>query len=183
VASKDWDEVQLICSGDTQAYQHLVDRHQRQVTRLMWRFSRNPTVHEELVQDVFVEAYLHLRGYQGKAPFEHWLSRIAVRVGYRFWKQEARYRKEQTLTDEHWSRIAEADASIDSFDAGELLHLLLSQLSPRDRLVLTFRYIEELDVAQTAKRIGWSEAMVKVQSLRAKKKLEKLVKSRIERIT
>ncbi|MCF7974021.1 MAG: RNA polymerase sigma factor [Phycisphaerae bacterium] len=180
-ASKDWDEVQQICSGDTQAYQHLVDRHQRQVTRLMWRFSRDPVVHEELVQDVFVEAYLHLRGYQGKAPFEHWLSRIAVRVGYRFWKQEARYRKEKSLTAEHWSQIAEADFNIDAFDAGELLHRLLSQLPSRDRLVLTFRYIEELDVAQTAKKIGWSEAMVKVQSLRAKKKLEKLVKSGLER--
>jgi RNA polymerase sigma-70 factor (ECF subfamily) len=175
VASNDWLEVQRICSGDTEAYQHLMDRHQGQVSRLMWRFSRNPGVHEELVQDVFVEAYLHLRGYQGKAPFEHWLSRVAVRVGYRFWKSEARHRRQQSLTPEHWSQIATADAQIDAFEAGELLHRLLSQLPPRDRLVLTFRYLEELDVAQTAQKIGWSEAMVKVQCLRARRKLEKMV--------
>jgi RNA polymerase sigma-70 factor (ECF subfamily) len=174
--SSDWNEVHQICSGDTQAYQHLMDRHQVQVSRLMWRFSRDPLVHEELVQDVFVEAYLHLRGYQGKAPFEHWLSRVAVRVGYRFWKSEARHRKQQSLTPEHWSQIAGADARIDAFEAGELLHRLLSQLSPRDRLVLTFRYLEELDVAQTAEKIGWSESMVKVQCLRARRKLEKMVK-------
>ncbi len=176
VVSNDWNEVQKICSGDTQAYQHLMDRHQEQVSRLMWRFSRDPLVHEELVQDVFVEAYLHLRGYQGKAPFEHWLSRVAVRVGYRFWKSEARHRKHQSLTPEHWSQIGAADTHVDAFEAGELLHRLLSQLPPRDRLVLTFRYLEELDVAQTAEKIGWSEAMVKVQCLRARRKLEKMVK-------
>ncbi len=180
VAANDWDEVQKICSGDTQAYQILVDRHQTQVARLMWRFSRDPLVHEELVQDVFVEVYLHLRGYRGLAPFEHWLSRIAVRVGYRFWKLEARHNKCQSLTPEHWSQIAEANSSIEAFEAGELLHRLLSQLTPRDRLVLTFRYIEELDVAQTARKIGWSESMVKVQCLRARRKLEKMIDAGIK---
>ena len=174
-ASSDWNEVQKICSGDTQAYRTLMDRYQTHVSRLMWRFSRDSLVHEELVQDVFVEVYLHLKGYQGKAPFEHWLSRVAVRVGYRFWKQEARHRTQQSLTMEHWSQIAEANTSIEAFEAGELLHRLLSQLPPRDRLVLTFRYLEELDVAQTAQKIGWSEAMVKVQCLRAKRKLDKMV--------
>lgn len=174
-ALRDWHEIQKICSGDTEAYRTLMDRHQTHVSRLMWRFSRDPLAHEELVQDVFVEAYLHLNGYQGKAPFEHWLSRIAVRVGYRFWKLEARHRKHQSLTAEHWSQIAAANTSIDALEAGELLHRLLAQLSPRDRLVLTFRYLEELDVAQTAEKIGWSQAMVKVQCLRAKRKLDKMV--------
>ncbi len=176
-ASSDWDEIQQICSGDAQAYRALMDRHQTYVSRLMWRFSRDPLVHEELVQDVFVEAYLHLKGYQGKAPFEHWLSRISVRVGYRFWKLQARHRKHQSLTAEHWSQIAEANTRFDAIEAGELLHRLLSQLSPRDRLVLTFRYLEELDVAQTAEKIGWSQSMVKVQCLRAKRKLERLVQT------
>ena len=54
------------------------------------------------------------------------------------------------------------------------MHRLLAQLPPRDRLVLTLRYLEECDVAETARRIGWTQTMVKVQTLRARKKLEKI---------
>ena len=37
-----------------------------------------------------------------------------------------------------------------------------------------FRYLEECDVAETARRTGWTKSMVKVQTWRARKKLEKL---------
>jgi hypothetical protein len=71
--------------GDSDAYRRLIERHQEHVGRILWRFSRDRLVHEELVQDVFVEAYMSLSSYRAKAPFAHWLSRIATRVGYRYW--------------------------------------------------------------------------------------------------
>jgi RNA polymerase sigma-70 factor (ECF subfamily) len=56
-----------------------------------------------------------------------------------------------------------------------LLHDLLAQLPPRDRLVLTLRYLDQCDVEQTARRIGWTKTMVKVQTMRARKRLQKLI--------
>jgi len=88
--SNDLDDARQTRRGDPEAYRRLIERHQGSVARMLWRFSRDRGVHEELVQDVFVEAYLSLDGYHGKAPFEHWLARIATRVGYRYWKQKAR---------------------------------------------------------------------------------------------
>ena len=55
-----------------------------------------------------------------------------------------------------------------------MLHGLLEELPPRDRLVLTLRYLEELSVEETAERTGWSRAMVKVQAWRAREKLKRL---------
>src|SRR5512146_2070442 len=82
-AASDVDDIRLARQGDSDAYRRLVERHQNQVARILWRFSRDRLVHEELVQDVFVEAYMSLGGYNGKAPFDHWLACIATRVGYR----------------------------------------------------------------------------------------------------
>jgi RNA polymerase sigma factor (sigma-70 family) len=48
-------------------------------------------------------------------------------------------------------------------------------MPPRDRLVLTLRYLEQCDVAETARRTGWTRTMVKVQTLRARNKLRKLI--------
>jgi DNA-directed RNA polymerase specialized sigma24 family protein len=48
-------------------------------------------------------------------------------------------------------------------------------MAPRDRLVLTLRYLEECDVVETARRTGWTKTMVKVQTLRARNRLRKLI--------
>lgn len=169
------EDVRLSRQGDSDAYTRLIKQHQSHVSRIMWRFSRDRLVHEELVQDVFVEAYMSLGSYRKKAPFGHWLSRIATRVGYRYWKQQARRQETESFTLAEWDQLP--DKSPDEMEpaqAAELLHRLLGQLSPRDRLVLTLRYLEGCDVAETARRTGWTKSMVKVQSLRARKRLEKL---------
>ncbi len=172
----EFEDVRQSRQGDSDAYRRLIERHQEQVGGILWRFSRDRIVHEELVQDVFVEAYMSLRSYRGKVPFEHWLSRIATRVGYRYWKQMARRRETESFTVEEWDQVADGPAEqMDPSEAASLIHRLLAQLPPRDRLVLTLRYLEECDVAETARRMGWTRGMVKVQALRAKKKLEKLI--------
>ena len=174
--SLDIGDVRLSRQGDPDAYKRLIERHQQEIGKIMWRFSRNRTVHEELVQDVFVEAYISLATYKQRAPFTHWLTRIATRVGYRFWKQKAREKKFERFSFEEWDRLTiEAPEEIDSSRAGELLHNLLGQLPPRDRLILTLRYLEGCDVVETAHRTGWTKSMVKVQTFRAKRKLQKLL--------
>jgi RNA polymerase sigma-70 factor (ECF subfamily) len=174
-ASVDIEDIRRSRGGDSDAYRRLVERHQGHVGRILWRFSRDRLVHEELVQDVFVEAYMSLNSYRGKAPLDHWLSRIATRVGYRYWKLAARKRRTESLTLAEWDMVPdESTEEMDPSRAAALVHRLLAQLRPRDRLVLTLRYLEGCDVAETARRTGWTKSMVKVQSGRARKKLEKL---------
>jgi RNA polymerase sigma-70 factor (ECF subfamily) len=177
VQAMDEADIRASREGDPEAYRRLVERYQGQVSRIVWRFSRDRQVHEELVQDVFVEAYLSLGGFRGSAPFGHWLSRVATRVGYHYWKQASRHQKAEGLTPEEMEQWASAEADpLEAEDAAALVHKVLAQLPPRDRLVLTLRYLEECDVTETAERTGWTQTMVKVQTLRAKKKLEKLLR-------
>ncbi|OHB63337.1 MAG: hypothetical protein A2168_02455 [Planctomycetes bacterium RBG_13_50_24] len=168
-------DVRLSLQGDSDAYTRLIKQHQSHVSRMLWRFSRDRLVHEELVQDVFVEAYLSLNSYREKAPFGHWLSRIATRVGYRYWKQLARRGETESFSLAEWDELpGKSPDQMDPGRAADLLHRLLGQLRPRDRLILTLRYLEGCDVAETARRTGWTKSMVKIQSMRARKRLEKL---------
>lgn len=175
--SADLEDIEKTREGDPDAYQRLVERFQDHVARILWRFTRDRALHEELVQDVFVEAYLSLNTFRGHAPFEHWLARIATRVGYRFWKEKAKRKEAQTFSLAEWDQAVDDDAirNIEADQAADLLHGLLEQLPPRDRLVLMLRYLEGCDVAETARRTGWTRTMVKVQALRARDKLKKLV--------
>jgi RNA polymerase sigma-70 factor, ECF subfamily len=161
-------------AGDGEAYRRIVGRHQSSIARRMRRFTRDAATVEELVQDVFVEAYFSLRGFSGRAPFEHWLNRIATRVGYAFLKKRQKQMKTSGNAIELENCVAAESVNPD--EAAETLHRLLDLLPPRDRLVVTLMYLENRSVADTAALIGWSQAMVKVQAFRARSKLRKLLK-------
>ena len=175
MADADRADIQAALAGDQAAYARLVGRHQDAVAKRMWRFTRDRQELEELVQDVFVQAWMSLKGFRGDAPLAHWLSRIATRVGYRFWKK--RQQHSRTLPLEDWDAVEAAATGneLEAREAAEKLHELLAQLPPRDRLVLTLLYIEELSVAEAAAQAGWSKTMVKVQAFRARKKLRTLL--------
>jgi RNA polymerase sigma-70 factor (ECF subfamily) len=77
-----------------------------------------------------------------------------------------------------WHRSVEPVNNDSAEAAAALVHGLLGELPPRDRLVLTLIYLEGCSVAQAAELSGWSQTMVKVQAHRARKKLKKLLDER-----
>ena len=175
----DLDDIRNTFDGDENAYKRLIERYQQKIASMMWRFSRNRNTHEELVQDVFVEVYLSLSNYGQKAPFSHWLSRIATRVGYRYWKMQQRKKRFDTVALKDWDQLSViSPENMDPNEAAELIHRLLGLLPPRDRLILTLRYLEECSIEEAAKRTGWSKTMVKVQTWRARGKLKMLIEQR-----
>ncbi|MGN6626073.1 MAG: RNA polymerase sigma factor [Tepidisphaeraceae bacterium] len=172
-------DIDRAAGGDGAAYARIVGAYQQAVARRMMRFGRNRADVEELVQEVFVEAYFSLGGYRSEAPFEHWLQRIATRVGYRYWKRRQRERREVAGLAIELEQVAAAgdERAIDAADAAELLRGVLDRLPPRDRLVITLLHVEGRSVEEAARLSGWSRTMVKVQAYRARAKLRRLLES------
>jgi RNA polymerase sigma-70 factor (ECF subfamily) len=166
-------DVQKSLEGDGDAFRRIVHRYQQHIGDYMWRFTRDGNQCEELVHEVFVEAYFSLSSYAARAPFLHWLKRIATRVGYRCWKQRQRHR-EVSLGEEALAELAATTDANSAREAGELVQQLLSRLAPRDRLVMTLMYLESCGMAEIAELTGWSHSMVKVQAHRARKRLRKI---------
>ena len=157
--------------GDAAAYARVIAGHQVRIARHMRAFSRNPPVIDELVQEVFVEAYFSLRGLRDKAAFAAWLTRIATGVGYRYWKKSRR-RNEVDRHELWWHKLAKEEAErLDPATAAQLVQDLLEQVPPRDRLVLVLVYVQGHGMDEAARLAGWSKTMTKVQAFRARRKL------------
>lgn len=171
---QDATDIRDSLAGDGDAYARLVKRYQQPIASAMWRFTRDHQQWEELVQEVFVEGYLSLKTYSAKAPLLHWLRRIATRVGYRYWKNQQRRKNETRWTEETEELASTAGEVGSSQEAAELVHRMLAELAPRDRLVMTLTYLEEHNIAEVAQLTGWSKSMVKVQLHRARKRLTKI---------
>ncbi len=175
VCEEDRKDIAESLAGNGEGFARLVRRYQDRVAAQMWRFTRDAVVLDQLVQDVFVEAYLSLKGFRGRAPFLHWLRRIATRVGFRYWKSKARIEERQQNLEETNLNLAAAPETLAPGQAAEMLHHLFGKRPPADRLVLTLFYFEECDLREISARSGWNRALVKVRLHRARKKLKSLL--------
>jgi RNA polymerase sigma factor (sigma-70 family) len=136
---------------------------------------------EDLAQEVFVKLFAHLEQYEFRAevPFEHWVSRVAVRTCLDALRAEQRRPELRwgDLSEEEaaWLEfmVADTPAAPDStaYAARELMEKLLAHLSAPDRLVVTWLDLEQRSAKEIAKLTGWSTASVKVRAFRARRKL------------
>jgi len=181
----DAEIVRQVIDGEVNAFEHLLLRYEKYVLNIARRHVPSDHV-EDTTQDVFIRAYQALPGFKGKGPFQQWLSRIAVRTCYDFWRRRYRLREVamSDLSQRHQEWLEEvlskqADNALSGEDvrkeATELLDWALGKLSAEDRMVLELVYLEGRSGKEAADLLGWSVANVKVRSFRSRKKLEKLL--------
>lgn len=137
---------------------------------------------EDLAQEIFLKMFSRLEQYGGSVPFTHWVSRIAVTTCI------DHLRAQQRRPEFRWADLSENEAKVldsvltnedaaapdDALAAHELVHKLLDQLKPQDRLVLQLLDLEQKSIAEISELTGWNTSLVKVRAFRARRKLQKL---------
>jgi len=64
--------------GDKHAFELLVSKYQRKLSRLLSRFIRDPAEVEDVAQESFIKAYRALPSFRGDSAFYTWLYRIGI---------------------------------------------------------------------------------------------------------
>lgn len=152
--------------GDRDAFGELVRRHQARVFRLASRFFRRPEDVQDAAQDTFLLAWQKLDRYSGRAPFEHWLTRVCLNTCY------SRLRR---IVPETESLDRDPPRATHDPDVRLDVEWLLAQLPVEDRFVLILLDAEGWSVKEIAGRLGWSVSKVKVRAHRARKRLRGLL--------
>ena len=185
----DAELLERIRSGATDDFTEVVRRHQGLVFVILHRYERDAHKVEDLAQETFVKAWRALDQFDGRAPFDHWLSKIAVRVALDHLRREKRRQNEiglPELGDDalDWLRSGDEQSELDGRAAAELLDLAMRELSPLDRVVITMQEIEGRSVKEICEATGASGVAVRVRALRARgrlrRALEKLMKGEHE---
>ncbi len=183
--SDDLKIIRQVINGNGNAFEVLLKKYKQHVVKIVYRHLPYDQV-EETAHEVFIRAYQSLPGFKGKSGFKQWLSGIAVRTCYDFWRKKYRSREISMSSfsekHKHWFEAVTADLSDQTFheqsrkkEARELLDRALGRLTPEDRIVLELVYLEGLSGKETADLLGWSVANVKIRSFRSRKKLKKVL--------
>ena len=183
----DAELLQRIRDGATDDFAELVRRHQSRVFAILYRYERDAQRVEDLAQETFVKAWRALGQFDARAPFEHWISRIAVRTALDHLRREKKHKQEIGLPELgedalDWLRSSdEKRTELDDRSAAEVLNLGMQALSPSDRMVITMLEIEGRSIKEIAAAMGISGLAVRVRGVRArarlKRALEEVVKS------
>jgi RNA polymerase sigma factor (sigma-70 family) len=158
-------------AGERGAFAHLVRRHApvAHATAVLMGAGSDA---DDVVQEAFVKAYRALGGFRDGAPFRPWLLRIVANetrnlhrsTGRRRWREQ---QADPTVAAFPALRAADdpAQEAIDRERQEALRRTLLTLPAPQ-RLVLTCRYLLDLDEAETATVLGIPKGTVKSRTRR-----------------
>ncbi|MEY4387406.1 MAG: hypothetical protein RLY20_2689 [Verrucomicrobiota bacterium] len=170
--------LQRIRDGAVDEFAELVRRHQSRVFAIVGRYERDTQRCEDLAQDVFIKAWRALDRYDGRAPFEHWLSKIAVNTALDHLRRRKHARNEVGFDELgeaalDWLRAPEGEPEPSL--ARDVLAVAMQTLSPAEQLVITLQELEGRSVREICEITGSSSIAVRVRALRARAKLRKAI--------
>jgi RNA polymerase sigma-70 factor (ECF subfamily) len=180
MVNEDAELLGRIRNGAPDDFAEIVRRHQTQVFAILYRYERDVQRVEDLGQETFLKAWRFLDKYDGRAPFHHWLSKIALNVALDHLRRQKRMRLETALEDLgeaalEWLHSPDEEPRLESKQAGEILALAMRELSPEDRQVITLLELEGRSVKEICQLMGATSTAVRVRAFRARAKLRKVL--------
>src|SRR6266436_3241752 len=182
-----WSEEQLIAaakSGRRAAFGELCERHMKQVSYVTRRITRNREDAEDAAQECFLNAFVHLKDFDGRSQFATWLTRIAINAALMKLRKNCRA-QEVALDEPNASSepVAQREFRDDAPDPEESCSLrerrrivksAISALRPRARNVVELFHLQEHSIRETAQILGISTGAAKARMFHAKIALHRM---------
>jgi len=176
------DDTELIRrfqAGEESAFNELVRKYQQPVYTALHRLLNSHEEAEDLSQETFIKAYTGLKNFRGDSSFFTWIYRIATNLGLNALRRRQLRRILSldsiglTLT----SRTPGPDRQVEDRETQEILSRAIDRLPPKQKLVFTLRYFENLPHAEIARIMNRNVGTIKANYHQAIRKLQKAVQA------
>ncbi|AGC67960.1 RNA polymerase sigma-H factor AlgU [Thermoclostridium stercorarium subsp. stercorarium DSM 8532] len=182
--------IELSVGGDVEAFETLIQSHQKKVYNIALRMTGNPEDAQELAQEAIVRAFTSIGKFRGDSSFSTWLYRITINICTDF----LRKRNKVTLIsmeqgaasndNQQGLQIEEESPGPDGLAEKKQLKKLvrdaMDALSEEHRQVLILRDILNLSYKEIANTLKVNEGTIKSRINRARAGLKKIVMQRSE---
>jgi len=159
--------------GDDSVFDRIVEQHSAEIAALANRLLGWPGEVDDVVQEVFLAAFLALKRFRGECRLRTWLFTITVNKcrSFRFRRRRSppgpmsdstesvvgpdRSGDEATMDEESFARVRRA----------------VQTLPPKYREVIVLKYLQGLDTAETCRLLGITANAMQVRLNRARNRL------------
>lgn len=185
--------VARVLAGEPHLFELLMRRYNPRVYRVTRAILKSEAEAEDAMQDAYVQAFTNLAGFEGRASFATWLTRIAVHAAL----GRLRRRKnvavvedldEVLIAPEKHPMSSQAMAKSPETEANDrelraVLEAAIDELPEHYRTVFVLRAVEDLDVAEAAQALDLQEETVRTRFFRARAMLKESLLQRIDGAT
>ncbi len=173
--------LEKLVAGDRAEFARLVDIYSGPIYRLGLKMLGNPQDAEDVLQNTFMNALIHLSSFEGRSSVATWLYRIASNEALMLIRkrkpevsleQESEDGEAESIEDlkpavfADWSGLPEEELL--SSEGKNILDTTIHNLPENLRIVFVLRDIEGLSIKETADALNLTETNVKTRLLRAR---------------
>ncbi len=168
-------------SGDTDAFVELSKRHANRVFQAAYRVTKNRQDAEDALQDAFLNAFTHMKKFEGRSSFSTWLTRIAINSALMILRKKRIWNEipidggdgaaGNFATWEPRSGMDDPESRYVRGERHKLFRKAVHQLPPRLREVIQLQQTKEHSTREIAQSLGITVPAVKSRMARARSAL------------
>ena len=176
-------------AGDAAAWEEIVQKYNRRIYNLCYRFAGSPDEAQDLTQEVFIRMYRTLNSYDaGRGAFMTWVTTLTRNLlvdHFRKTKQDRMTDSLDATASDHEDamplseRIPDQrpapDSHVHSRETRETVHQALQRLSPELREAVILRDLQDMDYRDIATVLKVPEGTVKSRINRGRAELARLL--------
>jgi RNA polymerase sigma-70 factor (ECF subfamily) len=167
--------IRSMADGDKRAFKMLYVRHHVRVFRFGMRLAGNESIAEEVVNEVFLEAWRHAHDFKGRSQVATWLLSIA-----RFKTLTECRRRSEAQLDEVAAAVIEDTSdtpsiSMEKHQRSDILQKCLAKLSPIHREVINLIYYQGQKIEEVAQFTGAPISTIKTRMHYARSRMAELL--------
>jgi RNA polymerase sigma-70 factor (ECF subfamily) len=167
-------EAILACQrGEREAFDRLVERYQRDVYRLCYRYVNNHEDANDMAQEVFLKAYRALGRFRGESAFSTWLYRIAVNTCLSF--RSSRKPAGEEVTEALPDASPGALDKVEREETARIVRDAVRRLPEKQRATLILKVYHDLSHEEVAAILGSTVGTVKANLFHALGNLRRLL--------
>jgi RNA polymerase sigma-70 factor (ECF subfamily) len=179
----DTEVIRQVLQGNTAMFELLMRRHNERVYRAARAIVRDEQEAEDVMQQAYVNAFTHLRQFNGSAHFSTWLTRIAINESLARVRRRGRYEAfddERSNVEPFMSHNPSENPERQAFtgELRELLEWAIDTLPDGMREVFVLREVEGLSTSEVAKCLMVSDDVVKARLSRGRAALRRVLLER-----
>jgi RNA polymerase sigma-70 factor (ECF subfamily) len=165
---------------DSAAFEFLCKQSAKMVFRVARRMMRNNEDAEDVLQESFQQAFIHLNSFNGDSRFSTWLSRIAINAALMKLRKQhlwdvSLYESNEDEQSSHRLDVEDPGLNPEQLYVQEerqrILSTAMNELTPGTRKVIQLRELDQRSSEETARIMGMSVSAVKTRVFNGRRKL------------
>src|SRR6476469_7342573 len=177
--------IERIRKGEKELFEILIRRSNPFLYKTGMSYGYKHEDVEDLMQETFLAAYVHLDKFEGRSTFKTWITRIMLnhcyqkskKMSYRNEKPADISRNENTTPIVERNDSADTNKSVLNRELSTIIGHALTSIPLEYRMAFSLREINGMSTAEAAEALEITETNVKVRLSRAKTMLREKVEA------